>query len=124
MDKNTCRSCINIDCFTDGFLDGLLPSLFHRELEKNYRLVPYFLTASPTDWETFRREHRLNISVGISQRVGKQLWACATISDGLTNRFTDGNHTSQSARLSEALLPTTLSAAQFPTVISVGITDG
>jgi len=124
IDKNTCRSYINIDCFTNGFPDRLLPSVFHRELEKNYGLVPHFPMASPTDWETFQQEHRRNISVGISQRVRKQLRACATISDGITDGLTDRNHTSRSAHLSEALLPTALPAAQFPTVISVGITDG
>jgi hypothetical protein len=42
----------------------------------------------------------------------------------LPTDITDENHTSRSARLSEALLPTELQAAQFPTVISIGITDG
>jgi hypothetical protein len=42
----------------------------------------------------------------------------------ITDGITDGNHTFRSARLSEALLPTELSVAQFPTVISDRITDG
>jgi len=28
--------------------DGIVPSVFHRELEKNYRLVPQLPTESPT----------------------------------------------------------------------------
>jgi hypothetical protein len=87
IEENSCRNRINIDCFIDGNTDGIVSSVFHRELEKNYGLVPQFPTESPTE-------------------------------------ITDGNHTSRSARLSEALLPTELLAVQFPTVISDGITNG
>jgi hypothetical protein len=48
IEKNSCRSRVNIDCFTDGNTDGIVPSVFHRELETNYRELPQFLTDSPT----------------------------------------------------------------------------
>jgi hypothetical protein len=50
-----------------------MPSVFHKELENNYRLVPQLQTESPT-----------------------------AITDGNHRRNGDRNHTSQSARLSEA----------------------
>jgi hypothetical protein len=87
IEENSFRSLINIDYFIDGNTDGIVPSVFHRELEKNYGLVPQFPTESPTE-------------------------------------ITDENHMSRSTRLSEALLLTELSAVQFPTVISNGITNG
>ena len=158
IEENLCRSCINIDCFTDGrrrrnsvvgisqrvgnklrafatisdgisdgitdgqsptaITDGIVSSVSHRELEKNYGLLPQFPTASPTAFLTqsptgnHRRHHRRNSSFGISQRLWKKLWAFATISDGLT----DGNHRRKlhiPKRLSESLLPTELSAVNF-----------
>jgi len=50
-------------------IDGIVPSVFRRELEKNYRPVPQLPTESQmaiTD-----ENHRRNSSVGISQRVEK-----------------------------------------------------
>jgi len=48
--------------------------------------VPQLSTESPTDITD--RNHRRHISVGISQRVGKKLRACATITDGITDGIT------------------------------------
>jgi len=131
-----------------------VPSVFHRELLKNYGVVPQFPTGSPTEWGNYRRSSAVNIS----QRVVKKLRSCATffngnyqwngeLTDGTTNglvplvfhrelsnnyevvphflmKITDEHHTSRSARLLEALLPMKLPVAQFPTIIFVRITDG
>jgi hypothetical protein len=66
--------------------DGIVLSVLHRELEKNYGPVPQLPTASPTD--VTDGHYRRNISVVISQRVGKQLWACATMTNGITDGIT------------------------------------
>jgi len=65
--------------------DEIVQSVFHRELEKNYGPVPQL----PTESQTAITDgfHRQNSSVGISQRVGKKLRACATITDGITVEF-------------------------------------
>jgi len=60
-----------------------MPAVFHRELQKNYGFVPQSPTESPM--EITDGNHRRNNAVGISQRVGKKLRACATIIDGITD---------------------------------------
>jgi len=70
----------------DGITDGIVPSVFHWELEKNYGLVPQLPAESQTALTD--GHHRHNSSVGISQRVGKKLRACATITDGITDGIT------------------------------------
>jgi hypothetical protein len=55
-------------------------------LEKNYGLVPQLPAESQTALTD--GHHRHNSSVGISQRVGKKLRACATITDGITDGIT------------------------------------
>jgi len=62
------------------------PSVFHKELKKIYGIVPQSLT----DWHP-----------SVFHRVEKFLQNCATITDGVTDRFTDGLRTSWSARMSE-----------------------
>jgi len=66
--------------------DRIVPLVFRRELEKNYGLVPQLPTESQT--AITDGNHRRNSSVGISQRVGKKLRACATITDGITDGIT------------------------------------
>jgi len=66
--------------------DGIVPSIFHRELEKNYGPVPQLPTESQT--AITDGNHRRNSPVSISQRVGKKLRACATITDGITDGIT------------------------------------
>jgi hypothetical protein len=55
-------------------------------LEKNYGPVPQLPTESQT--AITNGHHRRNSSVGISQRVGKKLRACATIIDEITDEIT------------------------------------
>jgi len=66
--------------------DRIVPLVFRRELEKNYGPVPQLPTESQT--AITDGNHRRNSSVGISQRVGKKLRACATITDGITDDIT------------------------------------
>jgi len=54
-------------------------------VEKNYGPVPQLPTESQT--AITDGHHRRNSSVDISQRVGKKLRACATITDGITVEF-------------------------------------
>jgi len=82
-----------------------VPSVFHRELEKNYGLVPQSPTAI-TDGNHWR-----NNAVGISQRVGKKLQACATITDGTYPRkslteWWQKSHVPKCTPVRGALLPT------------------
>jgi hypothetical protein len=66
--------------------DGIVPLVFHRELEKNYGLVPQLPMESQT--KITDSHHRRNSSVSILQRVGKKLRTCATITNGITDGIT------------------------------------
>ena len=56
-----------------AFSDGIRPSVFHRELETNYGVVPLFPTHSPTESSNHRRNYWRKSAVGISQIVWKKL---------------------------------------------------
>ena len=73
-----------------------MPSVFHRELETNYGVVPLFPTDSPTESSNHRRNYRRKRAVGISQIVWKKLRLCHYFrrthrpTQAITGRNTDG----------------------------------
>jgi len=73
IDKNTWSCCRNIDSFTDGYSDGMVPIDILPSVEKHLRNC-----ATITDSNTDEL-----VPVDILPRVEKQLWNCATITDGL-----------------------------------------
>jgi len=85
-----------------------VPSVFHRELEKNYGLVPQSPTESPTESPTaitdgivplvFHRE--LEKNYGLVPQLPTE--SPTALTDRNHRRNGDRNHMSQSARLSEA----------------------
>jgi len=68
--------------------DGIVLSVFHRELEKNYGPVPQLPTESQTAISD--GHHRWNSSVGILQRVGKNYGPVPPLPTELPLNFTDG----------------------------------
>ena len=117
IEENSCRSRINIDCFTDGNTDGIVLSVFHRELEKNYGLVPQFPTESPTASPT---EITDEIVPSVFHRVGKKI-------TGLCHNFRR-NHRRKSHIPKRTPVRGTITdgivGGKFPSVISDEITDG
>ena len=77
IDKNTWSSCRNIDSFTDGYTDGMVPIGILPRVEKHLRNC-----VTITDDNTNGL-----VPVDIIPRVEKQLWNCATITDGYTDRL-------------------------------------
>jgi hypothetical protein len=82
-------------------------------LKKIYKIVPQSPTVMPTDW---------HLSVN-HRELKKNLRNCATINDGVTDGFTNGLRTSQSARMLEAWSVGTFTDGFVGTFID-GITVG
>ena len=92
------------DGITDGqsptaITDGIVSSVSHRELEKNYGLLPQFPTASPTAFPT---QSPMTITDGIVPSVShrdfeKNYGLLPQFPTDLPTVITDGNYTSRSA---------------------------
>jgi hypothetical protein len=103
---------------SDGNTDEIFPSVSHRELEKNYGLVPPFPTASLTDSPT-------GITDGTHRRkshIPKRMPVRSTITDNIVGgTFSDGNFRRNYRRIKKRrYFQNFWCAFQF---IFVGITD-
>jgi len=108
--------------FTDGYTDGCIPtdynpSVFHRELQNKYGIVPLSPTDLPTNKNplVFHRELQKNYGIVPPSSMG----TATALSTSDTDEISTDVRTSQSARMSD-----TCPSAHIPTALPMTNTDG
>jgi hypothetical protein len=137
IEEILCRSCINIDYFTDkrrrrNSVVGISQRVGNKL--RAFATISDGISDGITDGLSptaiTDETHRRNSSVRISQRVGKKLRAFATISDGISDAITDGQSPTE---LTDGIVPSISHRdfeknygllPQFPTDLPTEITDG